>query len=83
LTVTQGYSESGLGARQISSFPLFPWCKKSAMHPLYNKADELSREAIAAAIEVHRHKGPGLIINFHELKLTDGVVRLILAGANR
>jgi len=133
------------------------------MPPLYKKADELSREAIAAAIEVHRHKGPGLIesiyerclmrelelrnlsainrrlvrieykglsfeealrfdvliadclllelkcvkeilpvhkaqllsylklldvplgliINFHELKLTDGVVRLILPGANR
>ena len=133
------------------------------MHPLYSKADELSRLAIAAAIEVHRHKGPGLIesiyerclmrelelrnipavnqrlvrveykglvfeeplrfdvliadclllelkcvqeilpvhkaqllsymklldiplgliINFHESKLTDGVVRLILPGANR
>jgi hypothetical protein len=56
------------------------------MPPLYKKADELSREAIAAAIEVHRYKGPGLlrlIINFHELKLTDGVVRLILSGANR
>jgi hypothetical protein len=25
----------------------------------------------------------GLILNFHELKLTDGVVRLILPGANR
>ena len=25
----------------------------------------------------------GLIINFHELKLTDGVVRMILPGANR
>ena len=25
----------------------------------------------------------GLIINFHELKLTDGVSRLILPGANR
>ena len=25
----------------------------------------------------------GLIINFHELKLTEGVVRLILPGANR
>jgi GxxExxY protein len=133
------------------------------MHPLYAKADELSRVAIGAAIEVHRLKGPGLIesiyerclmrelelrqiavvnqrlvrieykglvfdeplrfdvllesclllelkcvqetlpihqaqllsymklldvplgliINFHELKLTDGVVRLILPGANR
>src|SRR5919204_5791202 len=133
------------------------------MHPLYTKADGLSRVAIGAAIEVHRLKGPGLIesiyerclmrelelrqiavvnqrlvrieykgpvfeeplrfdvlvegclllelkcvqeilpihkaqllsymkllevplgliINFHELKLTDGVVRLILPGANR
>ncbi len=25
----------------------------------------------------------GLLINFHELKLTDGVHRLILPGANR
>ena len=25
----------------------------------------------------------GLIINFHELKLTNGVVRMILPGANR
>jgi hypothetical protein len=25
----------------------------------------------------------GLIINFHELKLTEGIVRMILPGANR
>jgi len=25
----------------------------------------------------------GLLINFHEMKLTDGVHRLILRGANR
>jgi hypothetical protein len=25
----------------------------------------------------------GLLINFHEIKLTDGVHRLILPGANR
>jgi hypothetical protein len=25
----------------------------------------------------------GLLINFHEMKLTDGVSRLILPGANR
>src|SRR5713101_4577314 len=31
------------------------------MHPLYEKADRASREVIGAAIEVHRHKGPGLI----------------------
>ena len=133
------------------------------MHPLFQKSDELSRQVIGAAIEVHRLKGPGLIesiyercllrelelrgigavnqrlvrieykglifdeplrfdvlaegclllelkcvqeilpihkaqllsymkllaiplgliINFHELKLTDGVVRMILPGANR
>ena len=133
------------------------------MHPLFHKADDLSRQAIGAAIEVHRLKGPGLIesinerclmrelelrgsavvnqrlvrveykglvfdgplrfdvlvenclllelkcvqevlpihkaqllsymklldiplgliINFHELKLIDGVVRMILPGANR
>ena len=133
------------------------------MHALFKKADELSRAAIGAAIEVHRLKGPGLIesiyerclmrelelrqiatvnqrlvrieykgllfdeplrfevlvegclllelkcvqevlpihkaqilsymklldiplgliINFHEMKLTDGVVRMILPGANR
>src|SRR5207245_10659658 len=133
------------------------------MHPLFQKADQLSHSAIGAAIEVHRLKGPGLvesiyeccmmrelelrsikavnqrivrieykglvfdeplrfdvliedclllelkcvqailpihkaqllsymklldiplglIINFHELKLTDGLVRMILPGANR
>ncbi len=133
------------------------------MHPLFQKADALSHQAIGAAIEVHRLKGPGLIesiyerclmrelelrgirtvnqrivrieykglvfdeplrfdvlvedclllelkcvqevlpihkaqllsymklldmplgliINFHELKLVDGVVRMILPGANR
>jgi len=133
------------------------------MHPLFQKADELSRHVIGAAIEVHRLKGPGLIesiyerclmrelelrkiasvnqrlvrieykglvfdeplrfdvlvegclllelkcaqemlpihqaqllsymklldiplgliINFHELRLTDGLIRMILSGANR
>ncbi len=31
------------------------------MHPLFPKASALSETAIAAAIEVHRDKGPGLI----------------------
>jgi len=133
------------------------------MHVLFQKADELSRLVIGAAIEVHRLMGPGLIesiyercvlrelelrkitavnqrlvrieykdlifeeplrfdvlaedclllelkcvqmvlpihkaqllsymklldiplgliINFHEMKLTDGLVRMILPGANR
>lgn len=36
------------------------------MHPLYQKADELSRLVIGAAIEVHRLKGPGLIESIYE-----------------
>ena len=36
------------------------------MHPLYMKADALSGEAIGAAIEVHRDKGPGLIESIYE-----------------
>jgi GxxExxY protein len=36
------------------------------MHPLYQKADDLSRQAIGAAIEVHRLKGPGLIESIYE-----------------
>ena len=36
------------------------------MHPLFSKADELSRIAIGAAIEVHKHKGPGLIESIYE-----------------
>ena len=31
------------------------------MHPLFKKADELSRQAIGAAIEIRRLKGPGLV----------------------
>jgi GxxExxY protein len=38
----------------------------SPMHPLYEKADKLSSEVIGAAIEVHRHKGPGLIESIYE-----------------
>ena len=36
------------------------------MHPLFKKADELSRIAIGAAIEAHRLKGPGLIESIYE-----------------
>src|SRR5204862_6178875 len=36
------------------------------MHPLYGRADGLSRKLIGAAIEVHRHKGPGLIESIYE-----------------
>lgn len=36
------------------------------MHSLYSKADELSREVIGAAIEVHRTMGPGLLESIYE-----------------
>jgi GxxExxY protein len=36
------------------------------MHPLYTKAASLTESIIAAAIEVHRDKGPGLIESIYE-----------------
>ncbi len=36
------------------------------MHPAFHKADQLSREAIGAAIEVHRILGPGLLESIYE-----------------
>jgi len=36
------------------------------MHPLFNKASGLTETAIAAAMEVHRDKGPGLIESIYE-----------------
>jgi GxxExxY protein len=36
------------------------------VHRLFDKADKLSRKVIGAAMEVHRHKGPGLIESIYE-----------------
>ena len=36
------------------------------MHPDFKKTDALSARVIGAAIEVHRHKGPGLIESIYE-----------------
>ena len=36
------------------------------MHPLSAKADSLTGSIIAAAIEVHRDKGPGLVESIYE-----------------
>jgi len=36
------------------------------MHPLFTQANALSPTAIAAAIEVHRDKGPGLVESIYE-----------------
>ncbi len=40
------------------------------MHPLFQKASGLTENVIAAAIEVHRDKGPGLIESIYEWCLT-------------
>lgn len=36
------------------------------MHPKFEKAGSLTKEVIAAAIEVHRHLGPGLLESIYE-----------------
>ena len=38
----------------------------SFVHPLFEKASGLTEKIIAAAIEVHRDKGPGLIESIYE-----------------
>jgi hypothetical protein len=62
------------------------------VHPLFEQASGITHDVIGAAIEVHQDKGAGLLesiyelgllINFHALKLTDGVSRLMLPGANQ
>ena len=40
------------------------------MHPLFEKASGLTESIIGAAIEVHRHKRPGLIESIYEWCLT-------------
>ena len=40
------------------------------MHPLFEKASGLTETIIAAAIEVHRDKGPGLIESIYQWCLT-------------
>ena len=40
------------------------------MHPLFEEADWLSGQVIAAALEVHRDKGPGLLESIYEWCLT-------------
>ncbi len=61
------------------------------MHALFSSANSMTHNVIGSAIEVHKNKARftgvldiplGLIINFNVLKLTDGLSRLILPGAN-
>jgi GxxExxY protein len=49
------------------------------MHPCFKKASELTETIIAAAIEVHRDKGPGLIESIYEWCLLN---ELALRGLN-
>ena len=37
------------------------------MHSLFQKASSMAGEVIGGAIEVHRHKGPGLIESIYEM----------------
>lgn len=53
------------------------------MHALYKKADELSREVIGSAIEVHRIKGPGLIESIYEKCLMRELNLRGIAAANQ
>ena len=64
------------------------------MHRLFEQASGITHDIIGSAREVHRDKAQllsymklldiplGLIINFHEQKLVDGVSRMILPGSN-
>jgi hypothetical protein len=69
----------GLLGRAVVSFLIFS-LRCLPVHRLYEKADKLSREVIGAAIEVHRHRGPGLFMSRFR---KDGISRMILPGANR
>ena len=53
------------------------------MHALFQKADDLSRQVIGAAIEVHRLKGPGLIESIYERCLMRELELRGLAAVNQ
>ena len=44
--------------------------KVRTMHPLFSQASGLTHDAIGAAIEVHKDKGPGLLESIYEWCLT-------------
>jgi GxxExxY protein len=53
------------------------------VHVLFQKADELSRLVIGAAIEVHRLKGPGLIESIYERCLMRELELCKIAAVNQ
>jgi GxxExxY protein len=48
---------------------LFESTRSHRMHPLFSRASNLTGTIIAAAIEVHRHFGPGLLESVYEWAL--------------
>jgi len=59
-----------------TSFTLLLLLVLSSMaHPLYEQANLLTGDVIAAAIEVHRHFGPGLIESVYEWALAHELQR--------
>ena len=54
------------GLREKNLFsPFSPAYFRKPMHPLFQKATGLTETIIAAAVEVHRDKGPGLPNGFY------------------
>ena len=50
----------------VSGYSFTPGRSLLFMHPLFEKATGLTENIIAAAIEVHRNKGPGLIESIYQ-----------------
>ena len=53
------------------------------MHPLFERADRLSREVIGAAIEVHRLKDSGLLESIYEKCLVRELALRGLSAVNQ
>src|SRR5207247_8556383 len=62
----QEQTEETETGRQISVSCVRSCLTLAPMHPLFQKATGLTETIIAAAIEVHRDKGPGLIESIYE-----------------
>ncbi len=68
MTTPEGFEQEQTEITEsFFSVPSFgPCLTLKAMHPLFQKASGLTETIIAAAIEVHRDKGPGLIESIYE-----------------
>ena len=61
---------------------LYFWTEEN-MHSLWQKASQLTEIVIAAAIEVHRDKGPGLLESIYEWCLLKELELRGLAAVNQ